>query len=87
MALSGNEENLVDWIRDLEIPFEPEDGDMVTDVIVMARVVNPKRSGSHFYYGTNKGIDPITRMGLLACGKSLEDQQSDWVSVDEDDDD
>ena len=77
--------NVADWIRHLDVPFNPEDGDMITDVVILGRIMNANRNESQFYVGMNPTIDIITRMGLIAAGGMWEAGRK-WENVDSDDD-
>lgn len=73
--------DIADAIRPLEITWEHEDGDLLTDVVIVARISRPDGATS-VLYECSRGTDVVTRMGLLRCGQQIEDQ-STWSQPDD----
>lgn len=74
--------NVADMLKALGIEDDFQEGDMITDAIVLARVSNPRFSRATFYFGASPGMDVIIRLGLLAAGNDLEGSR-EWESPNE----
>ena len=69
------------------VEIELEEGDIITDVIILARVQDPEVQGSDIAVGVTEHTDYITRLGIIAYAKQLMDVPTLSITLDEGDED
>ena len=74
-------EPIVKALEPLGIEWTPEPGDMITDALVIARVSNTSGQ-TQVLLQTQRGMDVVTRLGLIEAARSIE-QQSPWGQLDD----
>lgn len=61
--------NLLDALAGMNVPADLRDGDIVTDVVIIARVVNAERETPELHLRCSEGTDWIVQNGLLALAQ------------------
>lgn len=63
---------------------ELDEGEMLTDVVLAARVTRLSDGRSTVMIASSDGIDNVTRIGLLECARQI-DYSTSWEQADDDD--
>lgn len=71
-----SERTVGDLLDTLGVTFDLEDGQQVTEVVVLGKVADFEHSGTALVIGVSDGLDWIAQRGLISTAQHILDNES-----------